>query len=77
MKIQIKLDSITPDRTQYKQYLPIFKPTDMRVEIDVPDKEVISYNKGSFETVLTLEGMAIVANSIADIVEKSLQKGDY
>lgn len=66
--IRIRMDSMMPDRTNYKQYMLHFALDNVYVEFDVP-KEYIVSNENDI-VVLTPEGAVFVANLMATKIDE-------
>jgi len=74
MKIAVKIESLMPDRTNYKQYFTKYAPDELYVEVEVPDEEVtvlpVEQNKvGWIPRVLTERGLQILIGKLADIAD--------
>lgn len=68
MKIEVKIQTLAPDRTNYKQYGTVYAPEDLYVEVEIPDEEVIE--KDSTRTLLTERGMQLLMGKLADLADK-------
>lgn len=67
MKIIIRVQTISPDRTTYKQYSTVYVPENLCVRIEIPDEEVINTDK----IILTEKGMEILMGKLADIPDRA------
>ena len=68
MKIEIKVQTLAPDRTNYKQYGTTYAPDNLYVEVEISDEEVIE--KDSTRTLLTERGMQLLMGKLADLADK-------
>ena len=70
MWIEVKIDKLAPDRTDYKQYGTVYAPEELYVEVEIPDEEgtqeVVEYG---MKTVLTERGMKILVSKLAQIAD--------
>ena len=66
MKIAVKIESLMPDRTNYKQYSTKYAPNELYVETEVPDEEAHEYTE---RTILTERGLQILIGKLADIAD--------
>jgi len=72
--IRAKIESATPDRTQYKPYATTLTFEDtLFIDIPVPAEHVIEQMKGG-QIVLSLEGWTIFLDEYATAVEKMNQR---
>jgi len=62
MKINVRVDYIRPDDTEWKVVGAQYRPNELFVEVEVPDKEVI--RKDNDCTVLTKAGLADVISQL-------------
>jgi len=67
--IRAKLESATPDRTQYKPYSPTLTFENVYVEIPVPVENAMLVEKGG-KIVLDVDGLAIILDVVATAIEK-------
>jgi hypothetical protein len=77
--INFKVDSLTPDRTTYKQYSIRFADEGIYVQLNVPSDYVVKFTKGALvggadEIVLTPNGIAWVADQLATAIDKIHEK---
>jgi hypothetical protein len=73
--ILLKVTTIHPDRTQYKQFDVHFEGvphTDLLVQVPIDKAHVIS--KEGFETIITLDGLAQVCGEIQDAWDSEYKK---
>lgn len=68
MKIEMKVQTLAPDRTNYKQYGTTYAPEDLYVEVEIPDEEV---EKDSTRTLLTERGVQLLMGKLADLADKA------
>jgi hypothetical protein len=66
--IRAKLESASPDRTQYKPYAPTLTFENVYVDIPVP-AENVTPEKGD-KIVLDVDGLAITLDVVATAIEK-------
>lgn len=66
MKIEVKIDKLAPDRTDYKQYGTVYAPEELYVEVEIPDEEI---DRDSTRTVLTERGMKVLVSKLAQIAD--------
>ena len=66
--IRARLESATPDRTQYKPYAPTLVFENVFVEIPVP-AEIAKLEKGD-KSILDVDGLAITLDVVATAIEK-------
>ncbi len=71
MKIEVKIQTLAPDRTNYKQYGTVYAPEDLYVEVEIPDEEV---EKDSTRTILTERGTQLLMSKLADIADTADEK---
>ena len=56
MKISLKIQQLSPDKSNYKSYGILIEPIDVYVEVDVPDKYIAIDLEGQ-PYILTEDGM--------------------
>ena len=66
--IRAKLESVTPDRTQFKPYAPTLTFDNVYVDIPVPGDHS-KVEKGD-KIVLTVDGMAVALDVVATAIEQ-------
>ena len=66
MKIAVRIESLLPDRTTYKQYSTKYAPNELYVEAEVPDEEAHEYTD---RTILTERGLQILIGKLADVAD--------
>jgi len=72
MKVGFMVQSITPDRTEYKKYMPEYVPDEKVIlEIDVDDEEV---KRDTDCIVITENGMAEVLKKLVRISQRAEDK---
>jgi len=67
-RIDVKIKSITPDRTTYKKYLVCYEPENMWVQVEIPDKEVADKQLGNVR--LTTAGLKHLVSQLADVIDE-------
>ena len=72
MKIEVKIQTLMPDRTTYKQYGTTYQPENLYVEVEIPDEEVVE--KDSTRTTLTERGTQLLMSKLADIADTADEK---
>ena len=75
MKIPVQIESLMPDRSEYKKYGVLYRPTFTFVEVEVPDEEVktetgVINDKTSNFFILTMKGLEIFVEQLAQVSEK-------
>jgi len=69
MKVGFVVESIVPDRTEYKKYMPSYVPDERVIlEIEVDDKEV---TRDADCIIITEQGMADVLEKLVAISSKA------
>ena len=68
-KVLAKVERVTADRTNYKQYSPQLVFEELFVEIEMPDDGVIPNEKVP-GTILTLKGFTVLLDTVATAVDK-------
>ncbi len=63
-----KLESVSPQRQQYKPYAFNALPQDVYLEIEIPPDGIVSQSSG--ETVLNMEGFQAILSALADGVDE-------
>ena len=66
MKIEVKIEKLAPDRTDYKQYGTVYTPENLYVEVEIPDEEI---DRDSVRTLLTERGMKVLISKLAQIAD--------
>lgn len=68
VKVRAKLESMTPDRTQWKPYSTTLTFEDVFVDIEVP-AELVNVEKGG-AVVLDVNGVAVLLDVYTTAIEK-------
>ena len=68
-KVLAKVERVTADRTNYKQYSPQLVFDDVYVEIEVPESEVVSAVNVPGK-ILTLKGFTVLLDTVATAVDQ-------
>ena len=68
-KVLAKVERVTADRTNYKQYSPQLVFEELYVEIEMPDDGVIPNEKAP-GTILTLKGFTVLLDTVATAVDQ-------
>jgi len=66
MNIAVKIESLMPDRTNYKQYSTKYAPDNLYVDVEIPDEEVREVEN---QTILTERGLQILIGTLADVAD--------
>lgn len=67
-KIISKVERITADRTNYKQYSPQLAFDRLLVELEVPDGEVLHQDETG-ACIITLKGFTVLLDTVATAVD--------
>ena len=72
MKLYLPIQTISCDRTEYKKYLTVLAPTDLCLEVEIPDEEVRLENDGNY--IITEYGLELLYNKVARIADNAHKK---
>jgi hypothetical protein len=70
--VRAKLETATPDRTQYKPYAPTLSFSEVYVDIPVP-AGYVTEEKGS-KIILDVDGLAVLLDVVATSIEEMNQR---
>lgn len=66
-RIRFRIESLNPSRQQYKPYNYTLVPaTEVQVEMEVPNENVIEVNQKEGTVVISVDGLATIIGKLCD-----------